>query len=87
MRLRTIERIAAVLGARLEVRLNWNGEGLDRLLDAAHADLVEKVVAALETSGWQTAVEISFNVRGERGSVDVFAISVITSPKRSSSSE
>jgi hypothetical protein len=73
MRLRTIGRIAGVLGARLDVRLNWNGEGLDRLLDAAHADVVENVVAALAASGWQSAVEVSFNVRGERGSVDVFA--------------
>lgn len=73
LRLATLERIASGLGARLEVRLSWNGEALDRLLDAGHAALVEQVVQRLRASGWECAVEVSFNVRGERGSVDVLA--------------
>ncbi len=53
--------------------VRWHGEGLDRLLDEAHAGLVELVVGRLQRAGWETQVEVSFNVRGERGSIDVFA--------------
>jgi hypothetical protein len=69
---RSIESPAA-LGARLEIRLSWNGEALDRLLDADHAGLVEVVVKRLQAAGWECAVEVSFNIRGERGAVDVHA--------------
>jgi transcriptional regulator with XRE-family HTH domain len=67
----TAERVAAELGARVEVRLLWQGEGLDRLLDARHAGLVERVLALLGLQGWEAAAEVSFNVHGERGSIDV----------------
>jgi transcriptional regulator with XRE-family HTH domain len=73
VRLRRLERIAEALGARLDIRVSWNGEALDRLLDAAHADLVQQVVTTLEAAGWECLVEVSFHVRGERGSVDVLA--------------
>ena len=74
MRLATLDRIATALGARLEIRLSWNGEALDRLLDAGHAALVELVVERLKANGWECAVEVSFNIHGERGSVDVLAV-------------
>ena len=32
--LRTLARVAVALDARLDVRVLWHGEGLDRLLDA-----------------------------------------------------
>jgi hypothetical protein len=66
-------RVAAALGARVDVRLLWQGEGLDRLLDAGHADLVERTVELLGSSAWQVATEVSFNLRGERGSIDILA--------------
>jgi transcriptional regulator with XRE-family HTH domain len=69
----TVERVAAALGARVDVRLLWHGEGLDRLLDARHAGLVERVIALLGDLGWTCASEVSFNVRGERGSIDILA--------------
>jgi transcriptional regulator with XRE-family HTH domain len=69
----TLVRAAAPLGAIVDVRLRWNGEQLDRLLDEAHARLVEYVVALLRAAGWDVAVEVSFSVWGERGSIDVFA--------------
>jgi transcriptional regulator with XRE-family HTH domain len=68
-----LQRIAAAVGARLDVTLSWNGEALDRLLDADHAALVEQFVARLTASSWECAVEVSFDVRGERGSVDILA--------------
>lgn len=71
-------RVAAELGARVDVRLLWQGEGLDRLLDARHADLVERVVAILAADGWAVATEASFNLRGERGSIDVLGFHAST---------
>jgi transcriptional regulator with XRE-family HTH domain len=66
-------RAAASLGAVVDVRLRWNGEQLDRLLDEAHARLVDTVVMMLRASGWDVAVEVSFSVWGERGSIDILA--------------
>ena len=68
---RSLERLAAALGARVYVRLSWNGEGLDRLLDARHAATVEQVVRILRSAGWLVATEVSFNEFGERGSYDI----------------
>jgi transcriptional regulator with XRE-family HTH domain len=69
----TLERVGRPLGARLICRLDWNGEALDRLLDADHAAIVERVVRMLVAAGWSCATEVSFNVAGERGSIDVLA--------------
>ena len=66
-------RLRGALGARIDLRLLWHGEGLDRLLDARHARLVEIVLALLDSNDWDTATEVSFNIRGERGSIDVLA--------------
>ena len=71
--IRTVDAIVRALSARLELRVSWNGEGLDRLLDADHAALVETVANVLRSLGWDVAAEVSFNIRGERGSIDVLA--------------
>jgi hypothetical protein len=71
---RTLEQVATALGARVRCQLDWNGEAMDRLLDQAHARLVERIVRWLDRAGWQSAVKVSFNVFGERGSVDVLAL-------------
>ena len=68
-----LERVAKALGARMTVRLDWNGEALDRLLDAGHATLVERVAnlsSGVPDGRW---LPRSFWVRGERGSVDLLA--------------
>ena len=52
---------------------DWRGELLDRLLDQAHASVVESIVRLLRTAGWTCATEVSFNVYGERGSIDILA--------------
>jgi transcriptional regulator with XRE-family HTH domain len=70
---RTIEAIARSLGARLVTYVDWNGEALDRLLDAEHASLVEAVVRVLRAASWEVQTEATFAIRGERGSVDVLA--------------
>jgi transcriptional regulator with XRE-family HTH domain len=68
-----LDRIARALGARASLRLYWHGENLDRLLDAAHAGLVEQVVQLLRANGWEVVPELTFSVYGERGSIDVLA--------------
>lgn len=47
----TLSRIAAALGARVVAWLDWNGEQLDRLIDARHAALVDLVVRRLRRAG------------------------------------
>lgn len=66
-----IEAICVALGADIDLRVRWHGEGLDRLLDAAHADLVDRVARLLADLRWEVAIEVSFNHFGERGSIDV----------------
>jgi len=69
----TLVRVAANLDARVDIRLLWRGEGLDRLLDARHAGLVDRVIVILDMAEWEVAAEVTFDVRGERGSIDVLA--------------
>jgi transcriptional regulator with XRE-family HTH domain len=68
-----IEAVCRVLGAELDARVRWRGEGLDRLLDEAHAKIVEQLLRRLTTTAWECAVEVSFSEFGERGSIDVLA--------------
>ena len=68
-----VERVCEAPGADLDVRVRWQGEALDRLLDEAHAAIVELVVALLARFGWQTWLEVTFSIYGERGSIDIFA--------------
>ena len=70
---RTLIRVATALGATVSVRVLWHGEGLDRLLDAAHADLTDRMLELLGDLGWQALPEVSFNNYGERGSIDILA--------------
>jgi transcriptional regulator with XRE-family HTH domain len=69
--LRRLEGVCQVLGVQLDIRVRWRGEGLDRLLDEAHARLVDRFVAILTEIGWASAVEVSYSEYGERGSIDV----------------
>lgn len=70
---RTLGRVAGQLGARISLRVVWQGEELDRLLDGDHARLVEWTVARLTAGGWIAVPEATFRLGGERGSVDVLA--------------
>ena len=70
----TLQAVAGDLGASIDVNVRWHGEGQDRLLDTAHAGLVERLVERLSGPGWETVVEASFAIRGERGSIDVLAL-------------
>jgi transcriptional regulator with XRE-family HTH domain len=69
----TLGRVASALDAELVVELRYRGGGIDRLIDRVHAALVEHVVKHLRSAGWEPVLEFSFNVFGERGSVDILA--------------
>ena len=71
--LATLARVASVLGADVDVRVRWRGEQLDRLLDEGHARLVDTMARRLRGLGWEVAVEVTFSIRGERGSIDLLA--------------
>jgi transcriptional regulator with XRE-family HTH domain len=45
-----IERVVVGLGGELDVRVRWRGEELDRLLDAVHAAIVDRLVDILGVS-------------------------------------
>jgi transcriptional regulator with XRE-family HTH domain len=75
---RTLIRVATALGGSVSVRVLWHGEGLDRLLDAAHADLTDAMLRRLHGLGWRTETEVSFNVRGDRGSIDILAFDAMS---------
>jgi transcriptional regulator with XRE-family HTH domain len=68
-----IRRVCAALGIDFAVDLRYRGALGDRLLDRGHAALVERVVTELQTLGWIVRPEFTFNVYGDRGSVDILA--------------
>jgi transcriptional regulator with XRE-family HTH domain len=69
----SLERVAMVLGATLEIRAHWNGADLDHLIDARHAAVEEAVARFLIHHGWQVRPEVSFSHYGDRGRVDLLA--------------
>lgn len=69
----TLRALGSALSPRLELAPRWADGDLDRLMDAAHAGLVEQCVRILRGAGWAVAPEASFSVYGERGSIDVLA--------------
>ena len=69
----SVDNVANALGATLHVQLRWQGEQLDRLMDAAHAAIQQSVVDLLTGMGWVVRVEVSFNHYGDRGRVDILA--------------
>ncbi|TMC66551.1 MAG: helix-turn-helix transcriptional regulator [Chloroflexi bacterium] len=76
MTIGTLIRAAAPLGAAVDMRLRWNGEQLERLLDEAHAQLVEHIVVMLRARGWDVAVEVSFSVWGNAAQSTSWPITV-----------
>jgi transcriptional regulator with XRE-family HTH domain len=69
--LRTARRLCDRLEIDLVVEARWRGGSVDRLLDRGHAGIVEHAARALVASGWQVEPELTFNVYGDRGSVDL----------------
>lgn len=68
-----LRQCLAVLEIRLELRPQWRGPELDRLLDAAHASLQAAWADRLRQWDWDVRVEVSFNHYGDRGRIDLLA--------------
>ena len=68
-----LDAIAAALDVTVYLDARWDDGDVDRLIDRAHARIVEHVVTTLRASGWEVLVEYGFNHYGDRGSVDVLA--------------
>ena len=74
----TLRTVARVLEGRLDLRL-WTRAGeVERMASANHAALVEALVLELRSHGWVVRPEVSFNLDGERGLVDVVAWNLAT---------
>jgi transcriptional regulator with XRE-family HTH domain len=75
MSLDAIRKVCATLEIRVEVQARSRGADIDRMLGARHARLAEAVIRALleESPEWTILPEVSFNVWGERGIVDILA--------------
>jgi transcriptional regulator with XRE-family HTH domain len=67
-----LRRIGDRLGIRIDLVARWRGGHLDRLLNRRHTALHEAALAVVEAApGWQVVSELSFNIRGERGVIDL----------------
>ena len=74
----TLRRVIEALEARMRLDVDWQGEQLDRLIDANHARLQNAVAQLLESCGWLVRVEVSFNHYGDRGRYDIIAFHAAT---------
>lgn len=68
-----LRRVAMELDVSISIAANWHGGQGDRLLDRAHAAIVDHVIQTLKELEWEVMPEFSFNHFGDRGSVDVLA--------------
>jgi len=66
-------RVCAALKIEPVLELRWRGGLADRLIDRGHARIVEAVTTELVRLGWECVPEYTFNVFGDRGSVDIVA--------------
>jgi transcriptional regulator with XRE-family HTH domain len=75
-RMRDVEKLrrhGRVFDAEIQLSIRWRAGEMDRLLDEGHASIVAWVVGLLGELGWEVHPEVTFAVRGERGSIDVLA--------------
>jgi transcriptional regulator with XRE-family HTH domain len=75
--LRSVQRVSAALDVSLELRAHWRGAMLDRLLDARHASLQDRVATLLDGLGYLVRPEVSFSHYGDRGRVDLLALHLV----------
>ena len=68
-----LQAVAAQLDAEYVSQLRWRGGDLDRILDEAHAALVDGVTQLVRGLGWTVRPEVSYSIYGERGSIDLLA--------------
>ncbi len=70
---RTLRQVFGAVGAGFDATVQWRAGALDRLLDERHAALVGEWATRLRAIGWDVAIEVTYSVYGERGSIDLLA--------------
>lgn len=70
----TIRLVFGAVDAGFQANVSWRGGALDRLLDERHAALVAATIEILRRLGWTIAVEVTYSIYGERGSIDILAV-------------
>jgi transcriptional regulator with XRE-family HTH domain len=69
-----IRRVGAVLEIRLDIVPSWRGGDLERVVNARHSALHERLADRLgRAPGWVSAAEVSYSIWGERGVIDRLA--------------
>jgi transcriptional regulator with XRE-family HTH domain len=72
--MRSLRAVADELEILFELVVRWRGGELDRLVNRRHAAMHEAALGMFaEHPGWQLVSELSFNVWGERGVIDLAA--------------
>ncbi len=69
--LRGLRSVAAALQIALPFEPRFSAGNVDRVLDARHLAVVQRVVPQLRAAGWLLRLEYSFNHYGERGCIDI----------------
>jgi transcriptional regulator with XRE-family HTH domain len=73
VQVRTIRSSFRGVEAGAEWDIRWRGGAVDRLLDERHAELVGAIGELLVSEGWEIVSELTYNVYGDRGSIDLVA--------------
>jgi transcriptional regulator with XRE-family HTH domain len=69
-----VRAAAAVLEIRLDTVPSWRGGNLERVMNARHSALHERLADRLaHAPGWVSAAEVSYSIYGERGVIDRLA--------------
>lgn len=69
-----IRRVGGVLEIRLDLVPSWRGGDLERVVNARHSALHERLAERLgRAPGWVSAAEVSYSIWGERGVIDRLA--------------
>src|SRR5258705_12523923 len=79
VQVRTVRTVFRGLEAGIEWEIRWRGGAVDRLLDARHAELVGAISELQAHDRWHIVPELTYNVFGERGSIDLVAWHAATS--------
>lgn len=73
MSLAVLLQVAAALEVWVDVVPRWRGGDLDRMLNAGHAALHQRVARLLAGTPWLVVPETTFAIYGERGVIDILA--------------
>lgn len=74
MPLDVVRRVAAALEIRLDLVASWRGGDMERVVNARHSALHERLADRLgRAPGWASAAEVSYSIWGERGVIDRLA--------------